>query len=415
MMTNDDSPDRDDTNRLNADIDNDDILDGLDNCLLTSNTNQMDEDLDGEGNVCDRDFFKRFALVKSNDGIAKIATVSVRSEGPSVVQVNDGLSGAFLTEHPGGFRLPREVVSLSGQQDNFLGVITTAVERVDLNAGFQSGAIHWPNFNSWIDTTAVPGTSPDQPSTIATLLSNTIVPFESETTRPFIQVKDVDNGLLQEFYPLSRNWSARAVKSIQVNGTRSLAILATRKVDGLTVVQTRSLTGDLMSNVFPLGMGWTPRDLIVLPDLNGNGSDEVAVAMVRDVDGLFVVQVRDGLSGEKLSNVYAIGSGLSHWRIQRVGAVNLGDETVIAFFAVSEIDHQLLLQLKNPMTGEIVNNIHFIGQAWRYSQGITVLPDYSGDHADEVGAIMFNPEQGRYLVQIRSTSNGEVVVNIPIR
>src|SRR3989344_4865546 len=52
---NDGLPDNEDPNPYNPDSDNDGVNDNLDNCPLVSNTNQLDSDHDGIGDVCDSD------------------------------------------------------------------------------------------------------------------------------------------------------------------------------------------------------------------------------------------------------------------------------------------------------------------------------------------------------------------------
>ena len=94
-------------------------------------------------------------------------------------------------------------------------------------------------------------------------------------------------GRIRILYPLGLGWRADQLGVADVNGIAAIAVLATRDSDGLAIVQVRNANNNaLIRNVFPLGLGWSPIELQIVPDLNGNNVDEIAVRMTRDSDGL---------------------------------------------------------------------------------------------------------------------------------
>ena len=100
----------------------------------------------------------------------------------------------------------------------------------------------------------------------------------------------------------------------------------------------------------------------MIPDLNGNGADEIAVRMTRDSDGLEIIQIRDGLTQALISNVYPIGAGLSTWSTQRFEALTTNGSTALAILSTRDSDNQVLVQIKSIQTGAVVNNVFFYRQ-----------------------------------------------------
>ena len=82
---------------LAVDSDNDGILDPEDNCPLNANADQLDNDLDGAGDVCDPD--------DDNDGVADEDDPFPTSDPSPVVDVGDGESGVENREIEPGVTL----------------------------------------------------------------------------------------------------------------------------------------------------------------------------------------------------------------------------------------------------------------------------------------------------------------------
>jgi len=116
--------------------------------------------------------------------------------------------------------------------------------------------------------------------------------------------------------------------------------------------------------------------LLTLPDLNGNGSPEIAVLL--KMNG-FLVQIRDAETGSL------------------VRAIDFGDDPVSSMLTIDDIDgnghpeiallgtrpdNNVRVQVKDSATGAVVNNI-FYGSNYSASH-MAVLPDTNANNADEL-------------------------------
>lgn len=201
----------------------------------------------------------------------------------------------------------------------------------------------------------------------------------------------------------------------EVNGQPVIAVLASRDSDALWIVQVRDASnGSLIRNVFPLGFGWTAQELQVIPDVSGNGADEIAVRMTRDLDGLEVIQIRDALSNNLIRNVYPIGAGGGGWQTQTFASVNDGGTPVLAILSRRESDSAVLIQRKNPSTGVLLNNIWFIGAPWEYADNFVEVSDFSNNNVSELAVLVQNGDSGARLVQIRDAANATVLRNVSV-
>ncbi|MDX1517532.1 MAG: alpha/beta hydrolase, partial [Woeseiaceae bacterium] len=83
------------------------------------------------------------------------------------------------------------------------------------------------------------------------------------------------------------------------NGSPEIAVLVVRASDGRLRIQTRNVTGPVNGNTVWYPPAFTGNALVIHDDLDGNGSDEGGVFMVRDSDGRITLQLRN-LSGTPL-------------------------------------------------------------------------------------------------------------------
>ncbi len=268
----------------------------------------------------------------------------------------------------------------------------------------------FPLSSAWrgVDIDTVPGQATAGLSAVAVLAER-----RSDNLMGVELLDPTSGGRIRILYPLGLGWRAEALDTVDVNGAPAIAVLATRDSDGLAIVQVRDASNNaLIRNVFPLGLGWSPIELQVMPDLNGNNVDEIAVRMTRDSDGLEIIQIRDAQTNNLVGNVYPIGAGAGGWQTQGFKTAQVGGATVVSILSVRESDQQVLVQLRSPLNGQVIRNNFFIGPPWVLQPGFEVIDDFSGNQDDELAVLMTNPTTRDRIIQIRDAGTGAVIRNV---
>ena len=122
-----------------------------------------------------------------------------------------------------------------------------------------------------------------------------------------------------------------------------------------TATVKNAQTGGLVKKI-PLNGQFVPTKANVLPDLNGNGAPEIAVLGVRSSDQAVQVEVRDSLSGVKLSAVPFD----STFTPLDLGVVrDISGKGTAGLVVLQQSDTDLRVQLKNALSGVEIGNINF--------------------------------------------------------
>ena len=312
------------TNPMSADTDSDTSDDNLDNCPVTPNVNQADVDGDGLGDVCDTYLLGSLAIVDDVSGnmspeLAILETTTdelVKAPTGVSVQLRDADSGARLGEHGffGSGWTIHGVMSIPEIGDNGNSAIgvwgvrdsdgLTAVQMKDAVTGDLISYVY-PLGAGWtvLRAEVLNGQGAQGGPALAFLATRDrdgLIAVELKEPMTNVRIRIV--------YPLGPGWIPKSTSLVDNQGIPAVAVLAIRDSDKLTVVQVRSVVdGSLIRNVYPLGPNWTPIELKSLPDIDGNGVDEIAVRMTRDVDGF------RSDSGSRCPNQQSYSQRVSHW------------------------------------------------------------------------------------------------------
>ena len=409
-------------NPNDSDSDKDRLVDGVDNCPADFNANQFDEDVDTVGNACDQDYLKAVAVLPDLNGNQRpsIAGMRVDNARNIEVQVSDAETGeqlrilSFLSDAWNA----KQVLSITEGMAS--PSIAVRAERMDTglpivqikNAAtgdLQTNLYPWNAKWKLVDMDLVPAQGAMGGPVIATLARRRLDGVIG------IELRDpMDGTRIRLIYPLGPTWTAHQLEVVpNINGAPAIAVLATRNSDQLTIVQVRSAeTGDLIRNVYPLGLNFTPHELRVIPDVDGDGVWDTAVRMTRDNDGLELIQIRNTVTQALIRSIYPIGAGGRGWSTQQFKAVNINGFRQLAILSTRDADQAMLVQIKDPFTGVLVKNTWFIGAPWRHQQGFEVMGDFNGTGVDELAVLSNNAATGARLIQIRDAISAEVIRNV---
>ena len=353
----------------------------------------------------------------NGNGASELAVTSHTRNGVTRLRLNDGTSGELIKQPTffGNAWLTNNVHNLEVDGANTLAVVATErsgfmgiqIKQADTNTLLRNlfpWSANWTYVDSAVVEDVLPSTGPAI-AVLATRKTDGLMGVELRSPE--------DGGLIRIIYPLGLGWTPTTLQSLSVNGDAAIAVLATRDSDALTIVQVRRVSdGSLVKNVFPLGFGWLPEEFKIIEDLDGNGNDEVAVRMRRQSDGLDIIQIRDSQTANLIKNVYPIGAGGDVWQTQQFEVLTAAGNTTLAIVSVRDSDQQVLVQLKDPQTGAIVKNNFFIGAPWQFHQKAVVIKNFAGSSADEVAIPMRNSDTNQVLVQIRDGFDATVIRNV---
>ena len=410
--------------RAGVDRDRDALKNGLDNCPGRANPDQADLDDDGVGNFCDPDFENLGGVISLPDldgnSVPEAAGLWLANNGAIDVQVNDPQSGALLRQIPYLSKTwkPIEAMALENMSSGSGTGVAVLAEQINdglpivqvkdaANGNLLKNVFPWSAAWQVQDLDVISGggnNGNDALAILATRRSDGLMGVELRDP--------VDGTRIRIVYPLGFGWTAKQLAIANVNGNAAIAVLAFRDSDNLAIVQVRNATNsNLIRNVFPLGLGWSSQELHVLPDANGDSVDEIAVRMTRDLDGLELIQIRSAQTNALIKNVYPIGAGGGGWTTRSFQAINNNGTPALGILSTRDSDKQMLVQLKNATTGGVIRNIFFLGPPWgpvAYGD----LPDFNGDNISEHGVLTRNRLNQSRLIQVRNGGNGAVIRNL---
>ncbi len=297
---------------------------------------------------------------------------SRRSDGLSIVQIKDAASGALI----------RNVFPLSA---------AWAVIQVE----------------------AVPNVAPNGGYGVAALATNV------QSGLMIVQVKNAaDNTVIRNVFPLGFGWfpiSMDVVPDIG-NGVPGIAVLAQRVSDQLTIVQVRNaIDGSLVRNVFPLGFGFTPMEMRVIGDSNGDNVWDIATRMRRNSDNLEVLQVRDTIGNSFIRNHFPLPMPAWVTFLNAIRPIDNNGTSEMSVLSVRMSDGQMLAQVRDVGTATLTNNTFLIGPPWTPGLVYRSFADINGNNVSEIAALVQNSVTRAHLLQIRDAADATVLRNIPIQ
>ena len=191
------------------------------------------------------------------------------------------------------------------------------------------------------------------------------------------------------------------IDDLDDNGAPEIVVLGTRPTGIVRVVVRDSLTGDVQNTIF-YGAEFAAVDLVVVPDLDGNGAPELAV-LGQSLAGRVRVQARDALTDAENSTTY-YGDNFAPVDVQVISDVSGNGEPEMVVHGRVFAGGQGRAQLRDTDTGKLVRNI-FFGTTYEPLQ-LAIIDDVSGDAKPDLVQLGRRPDTGALRVQIRKTSGG---------
>jgi len=254
-------------------------------------------------------------------------------------------------------------------------------------------------------------------TSIADINSNSVPEFSLlsvnwAANRAVVQSKDLSTGLLVKnvwcsgpFKPLALDM----VPDLNSNGSSELAMVSVHPDSGMVVGQVKdSSTGLLLNNTW-FGSVFAPVALMTVPDLNTNGSSEVAMLGANWSTGKVVMQVRDPLTGLSVVNIW-FSDAYAPLAMDVVPDINSNGAPELAVLSTDWGTGKVVVQVKDSSTGLLVNNVWF-SDAYE-PMALEVVDDQNANGFSELVVLSMDRSTGKVVVQVKDSSTGLLVNNV---
>jgi CSLREA domain-containing protein len=179
------------------------------------------------------------------------------------------------------------------------------------------------------------------------------------------------------------------------NGVPDLAVLAMRNSDGRAVVELRNATGPAQMRRIWYTAGFTPHELLLTPDVDGNGVDELVAALTRNSDGRAKAELRNAAGAAATRSV---------WFNASFDFVDLafvpGETPKLGMLALRDSDNRPVVEVRRLLQGTRIGNVFFFDSSFT-AVGLEVLANQDANNAPEL-VVLAERSDGRPVVDIKN-------------
>ena len=173
-------------------------------------------------------------------------------------------------------------------------------------------------------------------------------------------------------------------------------------------VEIRDLdTGDVIRHLW-LGKGWEPLQMEVIADVNDNGAPEAAVLREHPNDGLVSVLLMDTASGARLTHL-GFDPNYNPLRLRVVPDVNDNGSDEVAVLATRRACCNQKVWVKDSKTRETISQVSF--DKTYVGADLDVSPDINGNGTPEL-VMLGRRDDGKRRAIIKDAKTGELIATV---
>jgi hypothetical protein len=408
-----------------SDGDTDGVGDNADNCVEQANLDQLDTDNDGQGDVCDSD--------ADNDGLPNSwemqSGLDPLDPGDSADDADwDGLSnlqefnlgtdptdadtdGDGLFDNQDALPLeaaPRGTVigDLNNNGGNEYALLRAGSVEVEIRDGKTGWLIRKSDYHGTGFEPAAIISIPDLNGNNLAEIGALGVTDDGKIKLRIAEAKTNVQIGKYSFYTSGHEFvDLQPVADISGNALADVALLVTRTSDEAILVQVRdAVTGSKVdTDIAFLNAGFTAKGLVVLPDLDGNGVEELGVFATRDADGRGLVEIREADGSGGFNRIWYLDTAFTPL------SVVVGDDTdnngipEIAMLAARNSDQRIVIERRNASGAPQTTRHWYFSAGWQVVD-FTAVSDTNADNLPEY-AVLAIRNDGKPAVEIRNAGN----------
>lgn len=185
------------------------------------------------------------------------------------------------------------------------------------------------------------------------------------------------------------------------NGKQELVVIRSLS-DHSIDVEVRDVDGGVLNRRGFFSSDFTPVDAAMLPDLDGNGSAELAILAIRNSDNRAVVEIRN-LSGSASPRLVWFAKDAYPLRMVSVPDADSNGVAELAVLLVRDSDDRVFVEVKNAFGPTSPSTIWYMKFATALD--MTVVNDGDSNGVPEIAVLLSRWSDGRGVVDIRNTSS----------
>ncbi len=226
---------------------------------------------------------------------------------------------------------------------------------------------------------------------------------------------DYGNGLIDVFAAynlISANTANEmiAVGDVNVNGTEDMAVLWIDPFAGTNDVYVKEGSDGSLIRKVVFNANYEPVDLVVIPDMNSNGSPEIGMLGVHAGAGTVRVQIKDSVTGEAVKSIYFSNESVPQ-QVELIPDSDGDGECELGVLGVNATTGAVRVQIKNTLTNDTINRFVPFSKNFTPVQ-FAVIQDISGNVVSELGVLGVEVSTGAVRVQINDAFTGNKVKNV---
>jgi hypothetical protein len=232
-----------------------------------------------------------------------------------------------------------------------------------------------------------------------------------------IEVRKPGNGALIDASPARffndvwTTFGANDMGDFNGNGRSELAVLA-RNGAGKNAVEIRdALSGVRISRIFYLGPANNLVDFDSADDVNSNGRPEIIVLGKKD-GGPNTAHAKDGKTGDLIAKPVMLGPQWTTFALRTVDDLNGNSSPEIAAIATNAANITNV-QVRDLLAATVTSRFGFLGPVYD-PRDMEVLDDVSGNNLQELVVVGRRDDTGQIRVQIRDGKTGQKWKNIDL-
>ncbi len=229
----------------------------------------------------------------------------------------------------------------------------------------------------------------------------------------YVYVKDGGDGSLIRKIVFNANYTPYdivAIPDLNNNESQEIGVLGVHVGTGTVHIEIRdALTGGFIKNVW-LSQNYTPYQCVVIPDdINDNGEPELGVLGVNVNTGVVRITIRDALSGGYVNNIWFPQEYTPYQCVVIPDGINGKPE--LGVLGVSVDTGAVRVAIRDALTGSYVKNVWF-SQDYAPYQCVVIPDDINGNGEPELGVLGVNVNTGAVRVAIRDALTGSFIKNV---